>query len=64
MSIGSKAANPNAARLYVEFICSIEGQKLVAEQGEFALYPGINPAITDAEKVVATTVLMDRPTPE
>ena len=64
MSIGSKAANPNAARLYVEFICSIEGQKLVAEQGEFALYPGINPAITDAEKVVASTVLMDRPTPE
>ena len=64
MSIGSKAANPNAARLYVEFICSIECQKLVAEQGEFALYPGINPAITDAEKVVASTVLMDRPTPE
>ena len=64
MSVGSKAANPNAARLYVEFICSIEGQKLVAEQGEFALYPGINPAITDAEKVVASTVLMDRPTPE
>ena len=64
MSIGSKATNPNAARLYVEFICSVEGQKLVAEQGEFALYPGINPAITDAEKVVASTVLMDRPTPE
>jgi iron(III) transport system substrate-binding protein len=64
MSVGSKAANPNAARLYVEFICSVEGQKLVAEQGEFALYPGINPAIADAEKVVATTVLMDRPTPE
>ena len=64
MSIGSKAANANAARLYIEFICSAEGQKLVAEQGEFALYPGVNPAITDAEKVVATTVLMDRPTPE
>jgi len=64
MSIGSKAANPNAARLYVEFICSAEGQKLVAEQGEFALYPGIYPSIRDADKVVATTVLMDRPTPE
>ena len=64
MSVGSKAANPNAARLYIEFICSAEGQKLVAEQGEFALYPGINPPITDAEKVVSTTVLMDRPTPE
>lgn len=64
MSIGSKAAHPNAAMLYVEFMCSAEGQKLVAEQGEFALYPGINPAIVDAEKVVSTTVLMDRPTPE
>lgn len=64
MSVGSKAVNPNAARLYVEFICSVEGQKLVAEQGEFSLYPGINPAIADAEKVVSTTVLMDRPTPE
>lgn len=64
MSIGSKAANINAARLYIEFICSAEGQKLVAEQGEFALYPGVNPAITDADKVVSTTVLMDRPTPE
>jgi iron(III) transport system substrate-binding protein len=64
MSVGSKAVNPNAGRLYVEFICSAEGQKLVAEQGEFVLYPGINPPITDAEKVVSTTVLMDRPTPE
>ena len=64
MSVGSKAANPNAARLYVEFICSAEGQKLVAEQGEFALYPGIYPSIKDADKVVATTVLMDRPSPE
>jgi iron(III) transport system substrate-binding protein len=64
ISLGSKAANPNAARLYIEFLCSSDGQKLVAEQGEFSLFPGINPPINDAAKVVATSVLMDRPTPE
>ena len=64
ISLSSKAANPNAARLYIEFLCSSEGQKLVAEQGEFSLFPGINPPINDAAKVVATSVLMDRPTPE
>jgi iron(III) transport system substrate-binding protein len=63
-SLGSKAANPNAARLYMEYLCSSEGQKLVAEQGEFSLYPGIYPPINDAAKVVATSILMDRPTPE
>lgn len=63
-SLGSKAANPNAARLYMEYLCSSEGQRLVAEQGEFPLYPGIYPPINDAAKVVATSVLMDRPTPE
>ena len=64
ISLGSKAANPNAARLYIDFLCSSEGQQLVAEQGEFALYPGVYPPITDAATVIATSVLMDRPTPE
>ena len=64
ISLGSKAANPNAARLYIEFLCSSEGQKLVAAQGEFSLFPGVNPPIDDAARVVATSVLMDRPTPE
>jgi iron(III) transport system substrate-binding protein len=64
ISVGSKAANPNAARLYVEYLCSAEGQKLVADQGEFTLYPGILPAIPDAEKVLASSVLMDRPSAE
>jgi iron(III) transport system substrate-binding protein len=64
ISVGSKAANPNAARLYVEYLCSNEGQKLVAEQGEFTLFPGVLPPIKDAEKVIATTIMMDRPSPE
>jgi iron(III) transport system substrate-binding protein len=64
VSVGSKAANSNAAKLYAEYICSSEGQKLVAEQGEFVLYPGIYPPIKGAEKVISTAILMDRPTPE
>lgn len=64
ISVGSKAANSNAAKLYAEYLCSSEGQKLVAEQGEFVLYPGIFPPIKDAERVISTAVLMDRPTPE
>jgi iron(III) transport system substrate-binding protein len=64
ISVGSKAANSNAAKLYAEYLCSSEGQKLVADQGEFVLYPGIFPPIKDAERVISTAVLMDRPTPE
>ncbi len=64
ISVGSKAANSNAAKLYAEYLCSSEGQKLVADQGEFVLYPGIFPPIKDAERVIASAILMDRPTPE
>lgn len=64
ISVGSKATNSNAARLYAEYICSSEGQRLIADQGEFVLYPGIFPPIKDAARVISTAVLMDRPTPE
>jgi len=64
MGVGSKAGNPNAGRLYMEYVCSAEGQKATAEEGEFVLYPGIYPAIKDAEKVSPTIVFMDNPTEE
>ena len=64
ISVGSKATNSNAASLYAEYICSSEGQRLIADQGEFVLYPGIFPPIKDAARVISTAVLMDRPTPE
>ena len=64
ISVGSKAANPNAARLYMEYLCSAEGQRLVAEQGEFTLHPGVLPPIKYAARVVANTITMDRPTPD
>ena len=62
MSLGVKSVNPNAAKLYLEFICSAEGQKLVAEEGEFVMYPGIFPPIKDAEKVAPNMIFMDNPT--
>src|SRR5919109_1341439 len=35
MSVGVKAPNANAAKLYVDYACSPEGQKHIAEDGEF-----------------------------
>lgn len=61
MSLSAKAAHPNAAKLYLDYICSEEGQRLVAEEGEFVMYPGIFPPIKDAEKVAPGMVFMDNP---
>src|SRR5688572_17828084 len=51
MSVGVKAPNANAAKLYVDYACSPEGQKHIAEDGEFVFAPGVLPPIKDAEKV-------------
>ena len=64
MSLSAKAANPNAGRLYMEYVMSSDGQKAIAEEGEFVLYPGVNPDIRDAEKVAARTIFMESPTEE
>ena len=64
MSLGAKASHPNAAKLYLEYICSAEGQKMIAEEGEFVMYPGIFPPIKDAEKVAPGMVFMDNPSEE
>ncbi|MBI4528198.1 MAG: extracellular solute-binding protein [Deltaproteobacteria bacterium] len=64
IALSAKAANPNAGRLFIDYICSPEGQKRVADTGEFVLYPGIYPPIKDAEKIVANMVFMDNPTVE
>ncbi len=64
MSLSAKAAHPNAARLFIDYACSTEGQKAISETGEFVLYPGIYPAINNPEKVAANVVFMDNPTEE
>ena len=58
-AVGAKAINPNAAKLFVDYLCSAEGQKMIAETGEFVLAPGIFPAIKGADKVVASMLFMN-----
>lgn len=64
MSLSAKAMHPNAAKLYIEFVVSQEGQKLAAEEGEFVLYPGVYPPIKDAEKVAPKMFFMENPSEE
>ena len=62
LSLSGKTTRPNAAKLYIDFACSPEGQKEIAEDGEFVLAPGVYPPIKDAEKVAPRMVFMDNPT--
>ena len=64
LGLSAKAANPNAAKLYMEYLCSPEGQKMVADLGEFVHSPGIYPPVKDADKVVANSIFMENPTAE
>jgi iron(III) transport system substrate-binding protein len=64
LALGAKAARPNAARLYIEFAASPDGQKLIAQDGEFVLFPGVYPPIQGAEKVAPNMVIMDNPSAE
>lgn len=62
MGLSAKANNPNAAKLYIDYVASEDGQKAIVKDGEFVLYPGIYPPIKDAEKVAPNLVFMDSPT--
>jgi iron(III) transport system substrate-binding protein len=64
LALGAKARHPNAAKLYIEYAASAAGQKAIAGDGEFVLYPGIYPPIKNAEKVAPNMVFMDNPTEE
>jgi ABC-type Fe3+ transport system substrate-binding protein len=64
LGVGKKAANPHAARLYVEYICSPEGQKAMAGTGEFVLAPQIAPTIPGAADVAQRTIFMEEPSAE
>lgn len=60
-NLSAKANNPNAGKLYIEYVTSPEGQKAIAQEGEFVLYPGINPDIHDAQTVADRSIFMDTP---
>jgi iron(III) transport system substrate-binding protein len=64
LSLSGKASRPEAAKLYIDYACSTEGQKHIAESGEFVMAPGVFPPIKDAEKVAPRMVFMDNPTEE
>ena len=61
LAVSKKSPHPNAAKLYVEFLCSPAGQKAVAETGEFVLSPGIAPAVPGADLVAERSDFMDEP---
>jgi iron(III) transport system substrate-binding protein len=63
-ALSAKAANPNAAKAFIDYLCSADGQKTVAETGEFVLHPGIYPSLKGADKVMANMVFMENPTSE
>jgi hypothetical protein len=64
LGVSRKAPHAKAAKLYVEFLCSPEGQKAVAGTGEFVLYPGIAPAVPGAAQVAQRSQFMDEPSAE
>jgi iron(III) transport system substrate-binding protein len=62
--LSGKASRPNAGKVYIDFATSAEGQKEIAEDGEFVLAPGVYPAIKDADKVAPKMVFMENPSEE
>jgi len=64
LALGAKVASPNTGRLYIDFLCTPEIQKVIAESGDFPLAPGVYPAVKDAEKLVANAIFMDNPSQE
>ena len=61
LALGAKAARSNAGRLYIEYAVSADGQRIIAQDGEFVLSPGISPPIPGAEKVTPNMIPMDNP---
>jgi len=64
LGLSRKAPHANAGRLYIEYICSLEGQKAMAETAEFVLYPQVAPGFSGADQVPQRTVFMREPTAE
>ncbi len=50
---------PIDKQLFIEYLCSAEGQKKVADTGEFVLAPGVYPNIKGADKIMASLLLMN-----
>lgn len=59
--LSAKAANINAAKLFIDYLCSVEGQRKVADTGEFVLAPGVYPSIKGADQIVSNLLLLNDP---
>jgi len=64
VALNAKAANPNAAKVFIDYLCSAEGQKKVAETGEFVMAPGVYPSIKGADKIISGLLLMNEASAE
>lgn len=64
LGVSNRAPHPNAGKLYIEYLCSPEGQKAMANTGEFVLAPNIAPSIQGAAQVAQNTQFMDEPSAE
>ncbi len=58
-ALSSKSPNVNAGKLFIEYLCSAEGQRKVADTGEFVLAPGVYPNIKGADKIMSSLLLMN-----
>jgi ABC-type Fe3+ transport system substrate-binding protein len=59
--IRRQAAAPNAPKLYIDYLCTADAQKIIAESGDFPIAPGSYPNLKDAEKLLARAVFMESP---
>ncbi len=58
-ALSAKAINPNAAKAFIDYLCSADGQKRIAGTGEFVLAAGIFPAIKGADKLMSSMLFMN-----
>lgn len=59
IGLTTKAPNPNAARLFIDYFLAEESSQIMASVGEFVNRQGIYPPIPGAEQVVAKFVQMN-----
>lgn len=64
LGLSKKSRYRNAGMLYMEYLCSLEGQQAVAKAGEFVVHPKAHPNFKGAEQVSERTVFVDVPTAE
>ena len=51
VSVAAKAPHPNAAKLYIDFALSLEGQKLIASMGRVPVRTGVSTNIAGLDKL-------------